>query len=584
MAIQDEQYFGLPDSGWGNERIKRDLDALQEQVREIKENLETTNQTVTDQLRDLNAFVFQNVPPIVNYVDNGDFTFTAEQYDATAFANDELVCARWYFRLNNSSAQYTEYTGGAAGPDYVATDAVDATRDVRWDKTSGVIKFGKRGTLAQPLPKNLAFPAGTLYCRLQVKKSGGGISIDPAWRLRAAIWDNTAGQQKIIEGAVFDLTVNAAVPAPGAFTRKYILRVDTNMDFFYSDVLTPSQVTNQVTVDIIDNVNYVTISWPVFPEAVSYKLYRHDSQSNEWREIAVIRNGATSFRDVGGRVGLALFTPPGANILPRAQALFVNFGQYVTTDYKDVIFNIFIPSTYAYNLTTNKQWIRIDMVDENLVPVNLPDIALLIDKVGVGYTNGRFCYSARDLAANATIQATTPPPVPPPGGEEGGGGGTPPEPGGGGSGGRGCVTPDTKILVIVNPETAEWKKAKDVKEGDYLVNLNGEGSKVSRVIKGITNRLYVITTDKNKQLHCSPSHRLMECAGDEEGKLVCEIKVGDWLWVLDEKARKAAEEVVAIEILDMGGMTDVLTFQLEGHRTYISNGILSHNLKPILEL
>jgi hypothetical protein len=222
------------------------------------------------------------------------------------------------------------------------------------------------------------------------------------------------------------------------------------------------------------------------------------------------------------------------------------------------------------------------MVDENLNSVILQDIALLIDKVGVGYTNGRFCYSARDLAANATIQATTPPPVPPPGGEDGDGGGTPPEPGGGGSGGTGCVTPDTKILAIVSPNTSEWKMAKDVKEGSYLVNLDGECSKVSRVIKGITNRLYVITTHNNKQLHCSPSHRLMECAGDEEGKLVCEIRVGDWLWILDEKARKSAEEVVAIEILDMGEMTAVLTFQLEGQRTYVSNGIVSHNLKPIL--
>jgi hypothetical protein len=580
MIYKDEAMTNS--DGWGIERLKRDLDALQEQVREVKDNLDNTNQTVTDQLRDLNAFVFQNVPPIINYINNGDFVFEQEDYvPGTAYAGDDNDCAHWYWRPNNSSSQYTEHTTSVQSGDSV-TNSLFAD-DAWWSKTSGEVVFGTRAALAQPLPKNLAFPAGTLYCRLQVKLKDNTKVLDPAWRLRAAIWDNTAGQQKIIEGAVFDVTVNAAVPSPGAFTRKYILRVDTNMDFFYSDVLTPSQVTNQVTVDVIDNVNFVTVSWQVFSEAVAYKLYRHDSQSNEWREIAVIRNGATSFRDVGGRVGLPLFTPPGANILPRAQALFVNFGQYCGLEYKDVIFNIFVPTAYAYSVTTNKQWLRIDMVDENLNSVVMPDDALLIDKVALGYTNGRFCYSAQDLAANAAVTATTPPPVPPPGGEEGGGGGTPPEPGGGGSGGRGCVTPDTKILAIVSPGTAEWKMAKDVKEGDYLVNLDGEGSKVSRVIKGITNRLYVITTDKNRQLHCSPSHRLMECAGDEEGKLVCEIKVGDWLWILDEKARKAAEEVVAIEILDMGGMTDVLTFQLEGHRTYVSNGIVSHNLKPILE-
>lgn len=582
MATREEGFFELPyNEGWGMERVKRDLDALQEQVRELKDDVKTTNSNVADQLKDLNAFVFQNVPPIVNYINNGDFVFEQEDYvSGTNYANDHLDCAMWYYRSNNASGQYTEHTTTVQSGDRVDTTN---SRDAYWNKTTGEIVYGTRAALAQPLPKNLAFPAGTVYCRFQVKKSNGGITIPDNWRLRAAIWDNTAGQEKIIEGAVFDLTVNAAVAAPGSFTRKYILRVDTNMDFFYSDVLTPSQVTNQVSVTNIDNVNFVNVSWQVFPEAASYKLYRHETEFNEWREIAVIRNGATSFRDVGGRVGLPLFTPPGANILPRGQALFVNFGEFVTTEYQDAIFNIFIPSNYSYAATTGKQWIRIDMVDENLNDVIMPDDALLIDKVAVGYTNGRFTYSSQDLVVGATVQATTPPPTPPPGGEDGGGGGTPPPPGGGGGGRVGCVTPDTDILVIKDSETAEWKKAKDVRQGDYLVNLDGEGSKVSRIIKGITNRLYVITTDNGNQIHCSPSHRLMECAGSEEGKIVCNIEVGDWLWIMDEKARKSAEEVVAIEILDMGEMVNVLTFQLEGgHRTYVSNKIVSHNLKPIL--
>lgn len=76
------------------------------------------------------------------------------------------------------------------------------------------------------------------------------------------------------------------------------------------------------------------------------------------------------------------------------------------------------------------------MVDENLNFVTMPDDALLIDKLAVGYTNGRFTYSARDLAVGATVQATTPPPVPPPGGDDGGGGGLPPPRGEGGRGGN----------------------------------------------------------------------------------------------------------------------------------------------------
>jgi hypothetical protein len=554
-------------------RMQRDIDALMEQVRELKENTQITTQSLADQFKELNAFVFQNVPPIVNYIDNGDFVFEQEDYVAgTNYTDDHLDCATWYQRLNSSTGQVTEHTTTVRSNDHISTNT---GLQAYWVKANGEISFGTAAAILSPLPKNLAFPASTIFCRMQVKKTNSGIVIPDNYRLRASIWDNTSGQQKVVEGAVFDISATPAVGAPGSFTRQYILRVDSSMDFFYSDVLTPVSVANQVSVSATDNVNFVTVSWQVFPEAVRYRLYRHDSEFNEWRLIADIFNGANSFRDVGGRTG-ELLNLPGANILPRAHALFVNFGEFVTDQYKDVIFNIFVPSNYNYALTTNKQWIRLDMVDENLSFVTIPDEALLIDKFAVGYNNGRFTYSSRDLAAVASVVATTPPPVPVPGGDDGDGGGSVPLPGGGEGQGR-CVTPDTLIAVVEN-NLQSYKQAKDVKVGDCLLNLEGLLSRVESVIKGYTSRLYIITTDKGKRIKCSPSHRLMSCLHGDEGREAHELKVGDWLWV----KQRGAEEIVAIEVLDLGEMVDVLTFKLEGHRTYLSNDIFSHNLKPIL--
>ena len=566
--------FPLP---YNDKELWREVESLKERVKDLDKKTSDQNDSLVNQLNDLNAFINLNVPPVVNYINNGDFTFNQSQYvSGTVYAGAADDAAHWYWRANNSGSAYTEHTTGVQSGDSL-TNALFAD-DAWWDKAKGVVVMGTRAAIAQPLPKNVAFPASTLFCRFQVKLTDNTKTFPSNFRLRAAIWDNTGGQQKIVEGAVFDLTVNANVPAPGAFTRKYILRVDTNMDFFYSDVLTPSQVTNQVTVDVTDLVNYVTVSWNVFPEAISYKLYRHDSQSNEWRQIAEILNGATSFRDTGGRVGLPLFTPPVANILPRAQALFVNFGQYVGLEFKDAIFNIFVPSNYNYAATTGKQWLRIDVVDETLTPQAIGDDTLTIDKIALGYTNGRFCYSASDLAANATVQATTPPPNPVPGGNDGDGGDTPPNPGGGGAPIR-CVKTDTKILMKVG-DGWFWQRANKVEVGDYVMNSYGGESRVANVTLGVTSQFIVITTENKKQLWCSPSHPILRSALTEASNTAAELNVGDDVATYHEGVI-CLSKIAAIEIIN--ARDEVLTFGLEGGHTFIANGIISHNLKPLLD-
>jgi Intein/homing endonuclease len=205
---------------------------------------------------------------------------------------------------------------------------------------------------------------------------------------------------------------------------------------------------------------------------------------------------------------------------------------------------------------------------------------LIFDKVALGYTNGRFTYSSRDLQANATVAATTPPPTPPPGGDDGDGGNVPPPRG------RGdrpfCVWYDTMILLQF-PNSRRWVAAKDVEIGHYVVNIKGDASKVIGVIRGTSDKLHILTTSKGKQIECSPSHRIITTWDEgDPGTPAHLLKTGDRVAIWNED-RIEIDEIASIEILDTPEGSDVITFTLEGDHTYIAGGVFSHNLKLLTE-
>lgn len=391
----------------------RNLDVLMEQVRALQAqvgNLSAQLSAVQAQVTDTQG----NVPTVHNYVDNGDFSFTEEGYSTSTYVGDDQDCARWYTRTSDAAGQWTEHTTTVQSPDFLKNDNTLATY---WDKSQGVVALGGKKAVAQALVKNVALPGLALFCTMQLRLKTGE-TIDPTYKLKASIWDNTSGIEKTVESAPFDITATPAVASPGAFSRKYILRVDTNSTFFYSDVLTPVTVNNQVSVDVIDNTNFVTVRWTTFPEAIRYRLYRFDSEHSEWRLIANIANAAVQFDDKGGRIG-ELFTPPVANVNLKAEAFFENFAfGLVDTEFRDALLTIRVPSAYVYSATTNKQWLRIDVVDEDNNFVTLGNGVLLIDKVALGYTSGRWSFSAKDLQVPAAIASTSPPPTIPPGDNE----------------------------------------------------------------------------------------------------------------------------------------------------------------------
>lgn len=318
-------------------------------------------------------------------------------------------------------ASYTSGTQvtltAAAQTNVSGATVVVMPRPTYWDKASGLAIMGYDWSLYHPLVKNIAAPGQVVYVRFQIKKNPEWGVIPGNYGIRAAIWDNTSGQQKVVEGSTWQVSASPTFAAPGIYTRKYILRVDSTAGPFYSDVISPATVNNQVSVDNIDNVNYVNVSWMSFPEASRYTLYRFDSQHNEWRTIAQVTNGSIQFQDKGGRSG-DTFSPPGANVNAKAQTILSNFLDELEPDFVSFIFAIRVPSNYTYASTADKQWLRIDIVDQNGALAQISPGSLFIDKVAVGYNNGAWTMSARDVASAAAIATTTPPPSNVPGGLE----------------------------------------------------------------------------------------------------------------------------------------------------------------------
>lgn len=402
---------------YGNEYWQREIARLEEQIRSLKTTAVKQADDLTQLRKDFDDAVATSLSPpgFINHVNNGDFGFNESGYNGASYGGASDDAAQWYARTNSTATAIVENTTTVQSADSLRNNAALSSY---WDKASGIAVMGGNKGFYHPLVKNIAIPGAVIYVRFQIKHSDAADPIPNGYKIQASFWDNTAGQLKTIEGAVWDVVATPAVPTPGAFTRQYILKVDSTSGVFYSDVIGPATVNNQVSVSSIDNTNFVNVSWMSFPESRSYTLYRFDNEFNEWRQIAFITNGALQFQDKGGRDG-ALFIPPGSNVNAKAQVRIDNFNLYISdVSFSNLIFAIRVPSNYDYSLTTSKQWLRIDILDSSDAYATVDDRALFIDKVAVGYNNGTWTMSAKDMNSNATIVTTTPPPTNMPGGDD----------------------------------------------------------------------------------------------------------------------------------------------------------------------
>jgi intein/homing endonuclease len=105
------------------------------------------------------------------------------------------------------------------------------------------------------------------------------------------------------------------------------------------------------------------------------------------------------------------------------------------------------------------------------------------------------------------------------------------------------------------------------------------GSTIAPVLKvrnGFIQEIYTITTKKGYKVSCSASHKLVKSRFDKQGTPVHHLKVGDWLLV-SEEGHLDQDSIVDITI--KLGETEVRTLSLPSPHLFVTNNIVSHNIK-----
>lgn len=313
----------------------------------------------------------------------------------------------------------------------------DPLADTLWNNAGGTILWGNDDCLFTFLDKNYGrLGVGNnifVVCIVKLNSDIGVESLPDDYQLQISLYDNTAGQEKIIEGEPFDITATLVL-GTGLVDRRYILRVDTPNDYFYSDVASPAVVTNTPN-PASGSPGQVSVEWQQFPAATAYQLYRSDSirgLANYYPVTPPIYTGVTNAQDLGD---LSPLSGPYAitqrNM--RATAVIKQIGTKILPGWNSVFAHIQLPSTYDMSLTdANSQGLRFEILDGAGAPATIPQFGILFDRIGAAYNNGGWAVSSQDAAAPGDFEGNSPDPN----------GTNPTGGGGGGTGGGGDITKD----------------------------------------------------------------------------------------------------------------------------------------------
>ena len=516
------------------------------------------------------------VPPMINFVDNSDFIFSNEAYNASSFTDDEDVLAQWYGRPQGTSSAYTENTASESSLSIRSSAHGSGARTgFEWKTDTGTIALTGGYQLGSRLASKYATAGNYMICRLQVIRNTGATIAD-SLKLKVSIWDNT--DRQILRGTTPELaSTKIGGHSGGSVTRQYILEIQMpDGKRFFTDTTTftdpKNEITNTVATTSVDNNDYVSVALPNIVGAVRYSLYRRTPLETDtnWYLVDTVPKGTGTILDFGG--GNITWTVPTLDNDNKEFALAEAFLDDISGEIPsenvpyEVIIPIIVPSTFIVN---GDQFLQIEFLREDYTDTDSTDISadgILIDKVGLSYTNGRWVASARDQTKLAT--PTTP---------------TNPVPTGGGGG----INPDVPVCIWVESNVLMWSDdrnhylmpASSVIVGDRLVSWNGTNfvpSRVRKIVKGISRFNYKLFAD-DKEVICSFSHRVISHFNDfEKG-----TRVGDLdrhTLTYDNNSLKKSR-IIGLETFHQ--VIDVVTFKMEKNlENYIAEGFVHHNSKP----
>ncbi len=202
-----------------------DRENERDQVRELGRRLARLNEAVDIIQRTTTTTTADDIiPGMVNFLDNSDFIFSDEAYNASAYADDEDVLAQWYGRTQATAASYTENTAGAESGESVRRSAhtSGARTGVEWLDSEGTVIMTGGYRLASRLPAKHASAGNYLAARFQCSKRSVSFTFVAA--------DVTIGTEKITEnahglanGTRVTLTTDGTLPAPLTISTNYYI-------------------------------------------------------------------------------------------------------------------------------------------------------------------------------------------------------------------------------------------------------------------------------------------------------------------------------------------------------------------------
>lgn len=483
-------------------------------------------------------------PSIQNLFDNGAIEWSKDAYlNNPLLAGDIGYEAYHFFRQTQATTLLAETAANALKSTTHSLFAANegANADIpQWNRVDGWAEFGAIGTaydIAAPLPTNFV-REGVSFLIQFVHKLRTATAWPAGIEVAAMFYDNTAGQEKIIEGGPF--TISASVPNPGATALEYkvIGRTDYGEEIESNVLAVPNA---PATLSI---THYVELSWVGAAGYINFDVYKKDA--GIYYLVGEVDNGGTSFRDIGNTLSTVAGYPSISTT--QARAYVETQGLAPTSEWARTTVVIRAPSTYNTSLTTGKQWLRL-----RITGATTDARQLLIDRIGVSTGDGGWARSANDLraaSAPSTTAATS---------DQGGVGIEHPL----------CPAVDVEIDGMLGEDEVKIR-AGDLQKGDKVIRRG----KVARVTRARTvwceNRVNVITTN-GKSLPCSPFHPVLQGEDDTKGRAASRMQKGQSVDTKD-----GASEIESVDEIGGGFVVD---FGLTAPHTYWANDIGSHNVK-----
>lgn len=563
------------DSQYGFSELERKMNAsilaLQNRVDVVDANVDS----LTNRVVGLNTL---NYGEIVNLLDNSHPEWSTEAYTTLGVLPGTVTdlnreAYNFYRQLSSDTALVKSAANALKGTGHSLFAANEGTDlDIpRWDVVNGQIELGGITNfydLVYQLPNELVFPGLVFYLQFEAQLRTS-TPMPSNLQFFAALYDNTIGQQKVIEGGNFTITGDI-FGTPGSRSIEYQVRAKTDSgEEAISNTLAFANAPDTFTQN-----NHPRINFRGAPGFIEFEIYRKEVASSTFVLQYVVRNAIEgTYFDVGNEPVRVVSSFPGVSATPpRAYAKTRTFqpGSITGAGFVRHTLTIQVPTTYNSSLTgAGMQWLRL-----GLVGATTDARQILIRRIGLSLGDGGWSRSANDVREGAHSTRTSTAASSPSGGS-GTGTGVPPSPGSGG-----CVLLDSLVTVydeffVVKQITLRELQSKCLKEGIYCFSAGAIGGRVLSIKQSYASRILHIESSGGLKISATHNHPFITNPFDIAGTPASQLKVGDEIIAVGKEI--APQRIVSIT--EEFGDFVVGIPVLDGSHICVLNGFVSHNVK-----